>query len=176
MFQKLIDFSHNFDFCFTVAKNDDKRLLIHANEVFFQSTGYKAHDVLNKNCKFLQGGDTDPQHVENIRNSMKNKEATFQEIINYKKNGEPFVNRLIIIPVKDHIFGIQSIVEKKEKLLSLKDLQIDVADINHYINNPLNIVTFRLEKGDIEKAAEALNRIRMFLLNAENPDRYPAVY
>ena len=95
--------------------------LVYANQGFERLTGYSIEDILGKNCRFLQGPDTDPKAVEEIRRSIRAERACTVEILNYRKDGSPFWNRLSITPVKDetgrvtNFIGIQSDVTKRKK-------------------------------------------------------------
>lgn len=90
------------------------RPLIYVNEGFERVTGYPAAEVLGRNCRFLQGPDTDPAAVERIRAAVAGERECVEEILNYRRDGTPFWNRLSITPVRDetgevtHFIGIQS--------------------------------------------------------------------
>ena len=45
--------------------------LIYVNSGFEQMTGYAASEVLGKNCRFLQGPDTDPAAGNTIRQAIR---------------------------------------------------------------------------------------------------------
>ena len=88
--------------------------LIYINEGFERLTGYSAKSMLGKNCRFLQGEDSDPGTVEEIRRALASGTECTVEILNHTKNGEPFWNRLSLTPVTDskggvtHFIGVQS--------------------------------------------------------------------
>ena len=90
------------------------RPLIYVNEGFERMTGYPAADVLGRNCRFLQGPDTDAAAVAEIRAALAERRECLVEILNYRKDGTTFWNRLSITPVRDasgevtHFIGIQS--------------------------------------------------------------------
>jgi len=95
--------------------------LIYVNDAFEQLTGYDTYEVLGKNCRFLQGEDTDPETVARIRQAVDNRRPISVEILNYRKNGEPFWNQLNVAPVTNddgdvtHFLGFQTdITERKE--------------------------------------------------------------
>ena len=67
-------------------------------EEFVSQTGYKVNEVIGKNCRFLQGPETDPNDNNSIRMAIKKTTITI-DILNYKKNGEKFWNRLRIKPL-----------------------------------------------------------------------------
>ncbi|GAA0731526.1 histidine kinase famiy protein [Sphingomonas japonica] len=73
--------------------------IVFANAAFVQMTGYDINDLLGRNCRFLQGADTDPTAVGQIREAVANRSQVAVEIINYKKDGSAFWNALYIAPV-----------------------------------------------------------------------------
>lgn len=94
--------------------------LIYANEGFERLTGYSIEEVLGRNCRFLQGRDTAPETVAEIRDAIRQDRPCTVQILNYRQDGTPFWNRLSITPVRDasgkvtHHIGVQSdITEQK---------------------------------------------------------------
>ncbi len=93
-----------------------------ANPGFEQMTGYGVEDVLGKNCKFLQGPDTDPAAIVEIRQAIAEQRACSVEILNYRKDGTPFWNYLTISPVFDqagklaNFVGVQEDVSERRLL------------------------------------------------------------
>jgi diguanylate cyclase (GGDEF)-like protein/PAS domain S-box-containing protein len=75
------------------------RPVIHASESFGQLTGYSREEILGRNCRFLQGPDTDPVTVAEIREAVRQGRPCDTEILNYRKDGTPFWNHLRITPL-----------------------------------------------------------------------------
>jgi PAS domain S-box-containing protein len=75
--------------------------IIFANQAFCDLTGYDEADIIGRNCRFLQGPGTTPESVEAIRAALASDEVTMHEIVNYRKNGERFINALQLGPVLD---------------------------------------------------------------------------
>jgi len=88
--------------------------IIYVNNGFEQLTGYSRSFILGKNCGFLQGEETTRDAIEKIRLAVAEKRECVVELLNYRRNGSPFWNRLSITPLKDetgrvtHFLGIQS--------------------------------------------------------------------
>ncbi|MDX1552182.1 MAG: chemotaxis protein CheB [Marinobacter sp.] len=87
--------------------------VMYVNRAFTEMTGYAREEALGRNCRFLQGPDTDPGTVDSIRSSIKGQGACKELILNYRKDGTPFWNRLSVAPVTSegqltHYLGIQS--------------------------------------------------------------------
>ena len=75
--------------------------MVFVSEEFSLQTGYSVKESLGKNCRFLQGPETDPKDIDSIRVAIKRKKKITIDILNYKKNGEKFWNRLRITPLYD---------------------------------------------------------------------------
>jgi len=75
--------------------------MIYVSEAFELQTGYPPDEVLGRNCRFLQGPETDPKAVEAIRAALAARTTFTIDILNYRKSGEPFMNRLRIRPLFD---------------------------------------------------------------------------
>ncbi|KAK9865513.1 hypothetical protein WJX84_001549 [Apatococcus fuscideae] len=75
--------------------------IVFASDSFLELTQYPRHEVLGRNCRFLQGKGTDKQAVSDLRHAVQTGEETTVRILNYKKNGKPFWNMLTIAPMAD---------------------------------------------------------------------------
>lgn len=90
------------------------RPLIYINQGFERMTGYPVAEVMGRNCRFLQGPGTDASAVAEIRAALAECRPCVVEILNYRKDGTTFRNRLSITPVRDgvgavtHFIGVQS--------------------------------------------------------------------
>jgi diguanylate cyclase (GGDEF)-like protein/PAS domain S-box-containing protein len=75
--------------------------IIFVNAAFTALCGYSAHDALGRNCRFLQGPDTDPLTRSDIQAAVVAGISIQCEILNYRKDGTPFWNKLTIDPIRD---------------------------------------------------------------------------
>ncbi len=75
--------------------------LIYVNSCFCQLTGYSESEVLGCNCRFLQGPETGEEVVRAMREAVENKVPFRGLVQNYRKDGTPFSNALIITPIFD---------------------------------------------------------------------------
>ena len=116
--------------------------LIFVNEKFCQLTGYSKEEILGKNCRFLQGTKTNKSDINKVAQAIANERAIFCDLLNYKKDGTEFFNRLTLLPLKDNhktfFLGLQSdsSLFKKELTENFDQLKSS-EDIKDMINTPL---------------------------------------
>ncbi len=88
--------------------------IIYANPAFVRMTGHEREEIIGHNPRFLQGPGTDPKAVEEIRQALREGRDCHLTLKNYRKDGAPFWNELLISPVRDeegrltHFVGIQT--------------------------------------------------------------------
>ena len=75
--------------------------IVFINGAFLDLTGYAKEEVLGRNCRFLQGSETDQATVSEIRTALAEHKAVAVDILNFKKDGSRFWNGLFIGPVFD---------------------------------------------------------------------------
>jgi PAS domain S-box-containing protein len=96
--------------------------IVFASPAFERLTGYAADEVLGRNCRFLQGRDTDRAAVARVREAIRDGRAYTVELLNYRKDGAPFWNELSISPVRNddgrltHFVGVQNDVTGRRAL------------------------------------------------------------
>lgn len=94
------------------ARADDQPI-VYCNDAFVELTGYPREDILGRNCRFLQGPDTDKRAVRDLRESIDQGEAVGTDLVNYRRDGTTFINSLVIVPIRDSqglalYMGVQS--------------------------------------------------------------------
>jgi len=75
--------------------------LVYVNERFCELTGYEESEILGRNCRFMQGPETDPESVAEIRDAIDNEEPVTTVLRNYRNDGEMFWNHVTIAPVRN---------------------------------------------------------------------------
>ncbi len=107
--------------------------IIYVNKAFTDVTGYSSDEVVGYNCRFLQGPETDPETKQTIRKAIAAESSCLVEILNYRKDGTEFWNRLSITPVQNedgkttHFIGVQSDITRRrmaEEMLQKVNIQL----------------------------------------------------
>jgi PAS domain S-box-containing protein len=73
--------------------------IIAVNQAFCDLTGYGEDEILGRNCRFLAGPATEPWLTERIRQGTRDRKPTLVEILNYKRDGQPFRNAVLVAPI-----------------------------------------------------------------------------
>ena len=81
--------------------------MIYVSEEFERQTGYAAAEAIGHNCRFLQGPGTDPDAVQAVRYALLAETTFVIDLINYRKDGTPFLNRLRVRPLFDAAGGLR---------------------------------------------------------------------
>ncbi|KAL8535829.1 hypothetical protein ACS0TY_011462 [Phlomoides rotata] len=102
--------------------------IIYVNTVFEFSTGFRADEILGRNCRFLQFRDprakrrhpsVDPVVVSEIRRCLQEGIEFQGDVLNFRKDGTPLINSLRLMPIHSddgvvtHVIGIQIFTEAK---------------------------------------------------------------
>lgn len=120
--------------------------IIYASPSFTQLTGYSPAETLGRNCRFLQGADTDRSVVAAIRAHLERGEAFHGTLLNYRRDGSPFWNELRIRPFRNaegqltwFVGSLSDISERRKAEQELHSYQERFATAFRSSPNPLSI-------------------------------------
>ena len=137
--------------------------IVYVNAGFERMTGYTLAEVLGRNCRFLQGDDTNQSEIARLRLALRDKQACRVTLRNYRKDGSMFWNELDVSPVYDdagnliNFIGVQKDVT--ERIEASQQLQQSLTLQSTVLNSaPYSIISTDLE-GNIQsfnRTAEAM--------------------
>ncbi|WP_145648595.1 histidine kinase famiy protein [Pseudoduganella lurida] len=138
--------------------NQPDNPIVFVNGAFLDLTQYQQGQVMGRNCRFLQGPDTDPNTVSDVRSAIAEHRAVAVDMLNYKADGTPFWNALFIGPIFDkagrlrYFFASQMDITQRriheqsylqaQKMEAIGQL---TAGLAHDFNNLLQVVNGNLE-------------------------------
>jgi PAS domain S-box-containing protein len=75
--------------------------IVEVNGAFEALTGYPREEILGRNCRFLNRPGTDSVARDELRSAVAQGRPTIVELLNYRKNGTPFRNAVMVAPILD---------------------------------------------------------------------------
>ncbi len=111
----------------TDARQSDNPIIF-ANDAFLALTGYQRDEVIGRNCRFLQGPDTDPVQVERLRQAIDRGEDVSVDILNYRKDGTTFWNALYLSPVRGKTGEIAYFFASQLNISDKKRVELEMGD------------------------------------------------
>ena len=131
--------------------------LVYVNPAFTKLTGYDLEASVGRNCRFLQGPETDREAVRRIRQAVADRQSIDEEIYNYRRDGSGFWNALYMSPVFDdegrliYFFASQIDVSARREALRRQTQRMEsmsalASGVAHEFNNLLTVVLSSLER------------------------------
>jgi len=138
--------------------------VIYVNRAFEETTGYSFSEIEGKNLRFLQGPETDRKTVREIGTSIRQGRPVSLPILNYKKDGDQFINHLELSPLHDaqgnivaycgfqfdctHYYKEKEteLSYQKEKLKVLESMSFNIAKMASVILQPTETVSRQLRQ------------------------------
>lgn len=119
--------------------------IIFCNNAFERLTGYSRQEILGRNCRFLQGKERGQPGLETLRHALQEGKNCTLVLRNYRKDGRPFDNELVVSPVKSadgsvtHFIGIQRDIRQAAPQPKLPET------FHHEWRTPLTIIKSTLQ-------------------------------
>ncbi len=141
--------------------------IVFANTAFCDLTGYTVEEVVGRNCRFLQGADTTPESIAQIRRIIHERRVDTVEIVNYRKDGSTFLNALQLGPILDEdrepmlYFGSQ-IDTSTRRDAERAARQLADRELGHRLRNIVNVMSVMIrmsarEAADIQALARTVD-------------------
>ena len=148
------------------ARQPDNPVVL-ANQAFLDMTGYSADEIIGRNCRFMQGPDTCPKALAQIRDDIFNNRESLVELLNYRKDGTTFWNQLHISPLRnDHgeviyYFASQQDVTRNHEAMAIEAGEIALLrEVDHRAKNALALVQGIVRLSRADNASDYANAVQ----------------
>lgn len=155
-----------------VIITNTKQQIEWVNNAFEVLTGYTLSEVRGKKPNFLQGKDTNPNHVRGLREGIASQKPFQQEILNYGKNQNPYWLLISITPIFDWENKLTKFIAIELDITKQKEQEEQLISLNNH-NNSLKqfsyIVSHNL-RSNVANMMGLIELIKMETLNEELKD------
>lgn len=120
--------------------------IIYVNQAFVRQTGYARSAVIGRNCRFLQGEGTSKAAVDRLRAGIQSLESVSVDILNYRANGEPFMNRLVVAPLNDekgellYYVGVQTELNTERPEDEMETVNRQLSEIQDRVEADMSMI------------------------------------
>lgn len=101
--------------------------IVFCNEAFQEMTGYTRSEIIGRNCRLLQGPDTDEQSVAKLRHAISAGTDINVDLLNYRKDGSTFWNALYLSPVRNDAGELQFFFASQFNVTERVEAQAETA-------------------------------------------------
>ncbi|ANH75158.1 diguanylate cyclase domain protein [Ralstonia insidiosa] len=144
--------------------------LVYVNPGFERMTGYRADEVLGRNCRFLHSSEPGQPALNEVRTALRDASEIRVLLRNFRKDGHPFLNNFLLSPVRDakgavtHYVGIQDDVTEQEMTRARLAQHATVDPLTGLPNRTL--LADRVQQS-VEMAARQRSRFYVALVNID---------
>ena len=140
------------------------RKITYANKGFERLTGYRESELLGKSCAMLQGASTSLETAKKLKAAVTNIDFFDDEILNYRKDGTPFWNALIVSPVKDETGTVTGFIGIQRDISQRKTTELSLLESENRFrrlveNAPEAITILDVDSGKLVQTNSAAERL-----------------
>lgn len=107
--------------------------IVYASEEFYRTSRYSRDDVLGRNCRFLQGPKTNRAAVARIGAAVKSGQESCETVLNYRRDGTPFMNLLLTAPLYDNRGSVRYFIGAQIDVSGLVEDGRGLDSFAHYL-------------------------------------------
>lgn len=141
--------------------------IIFCNDAFSKLTGYSVSELIGRNCRLLQGPQTDRAAVSRLREAIAAERDISVDIVNYRKDGSTFWNALFVSPVRDESGEVIYFFASQVDFTNIKSKEAELARARHLAEQEVSERTAALQEALRSKTAlvhEVDHRVKNNLL------------
>lgn len=120
--------------------NLDDNPIVFVNDAFTRLTGYSAEMAVGRNCRFLQGEDTEPEAVDRFREGLKGKTDFEVHLWNYRADGSRFRNHIIVTPLLSSYGEVEFFLALQQPVSGAVSVDEALREVHHRVKNHLAMV------------------------------------
>ena len=120
--------------------------IVYVNQAFTRVTGYARTACIGRNCRFLQGENTSKSDVDKLRIGIEAQQPVTVDLLNFRANGEPFENRLIVAPITGddgnvmYFIGIQKELRENDSSTRIDEINEQLIEIQNRVCSDLSMI------------------------------------
>ncbi len=130
--------------------------IVFANGGFLRMTGYSLEEVMGRTLRFLEGPDTDPVAVAEIRQALAARRQVKTVLLHYRKDGTPFWNEVSVTPVFNALGQLIHYVWLQTDVSARIDAERELASRNRELATLHRISEISLSAVSPERAFDAI--------------------
>jgi len=106
-----------------VVMTDSEGVITYANPCFYQTSGYSEEEVIGKNPRLLQSGETDKEEYIELWQTITSGKTWKGELCNRRKDGSVYWDKTSISPVSSENGEVTHYISVKEDVTAYKQIE-----------------------------------------------------
>lgn len=152
----------------TISDPDlDDNPLIYVNDRYTEITGYSEAEATGRNCRYLQGEETNPEPVAQMRTAIDEDRPVSVEVLNYRKDGAPFWNNVKIAPVEDEDGTVTNYVGFQQDVTERKEYESELRETKRKLEAVLDTIQAAVFMKDTDSRYLLMNQACRDLLGVD---------
>ena len=127
--------------------------IVWVNDAFLSLTGYTRDEICGRNCRILQGPDSDPEALGRLRAAIHNETSVEVELRNYRKDGTSFWNAMTITPVRNEAGDVIYFYAAQADMSDKRAFEVAMKGTNDELERQVNEQTADLRAALEQKTA-----------------------
>jgi PAS domain S-box-containing protein len=132
--------------------------IIEVNHAFLTLTGYEREEVIGSNCRFLAGPGTEAWASAKLAAAVRERRPTLVELLNYRKDGTPFRNAVMAVPLFDDSGVIRYFLGSQTEIPDTQGAETTAAESAAFARARVETLTERQHDILVQMAEGKLNK------------------